>query len=154
MQGIPLVASSPVRHGETSPGGGVGSAGGGGGVGGGGGINPVEVHAYAPPWKALTEFALHNDLERIDPSAPHFQQLINQVPYDVVCTVRHVLYWKINSQTFKWIRPNLWKNNNKGSENRFLFPVLLKRSRSDFIVYVIIIHPSDQLSRVGTLLYI
>jgi insulin gene enhancer protein ISL-1 len=75
MQGIPLVASSPVRHGETSPGGG----GGGGGVGGGG-INPVEVHAYAPTWKALTEFALHNDLERIDPSAPHFQQLINQVP--------------------------------------------------------------------------
>lgn len=77
MQGIPLIASSPVRHGEPSPGGGGG--GGGNGVGGGGGINPVEVHAFAPPWKALAEFALHNDLERIDPSAPHFQQLINQV---------------------------------------------------------------------------
>lgn len=72
MQGIPLIASSPVRHGESSPGGS-------GGGSGGGGINPVEVHAFAPPWKALAEFALHNDLDRIDPSAPHFQQLINQV---------------------------------------------------------------------------
>ncbi|EFX80883.1 hypothetical protein DAPPUDRAFT_50562, partial [Daphnia pulex] len=62
MQGIPLIASSPVRHGESSPSGGSGV-----------------VHAFAPPWKALAEFALHNDLERIDPSAPHFQQLINQV---------------------------------------------------------------------------
>ena len=83
MQGIPLIASSPVRHGESSPsgggGGGVAGGGGNGGSGGGGGINPVEVHAFAPPWKALAEFALHNDLERIDPSAPHFQQLINQV---------------------------------------------------------------------------
>ncbi|XP_046446359.1 LIM/homeobox protein lim-7-like [Daphnia pulex] len=93
MQGIPLIASSPVRHGESSPsggsgvGGGVGGGGGGGGNGGGGGgggINPVEVHAFAPPWKALAEFALHNDLERIDPSAPHFQQLINQMHgYDI-----------------------------------------------------------------------
>ncbi|XP_059351213.1 LIM/homeobox protein lim-7-like isoform X2 [Daphnia carinata] len=83
MQGIPLIASSPVRHGESSPGGG-GGGGGGNGGGGGGGINPVEVHAFAPPWKALAEFALHNDLERIDPSAPHFQQLINQMHgYDI-----------------------------------------------------------------------
>ncbi|KAI9565360.1 hypothetical protein GHT06_009152 [Daphnia sinensis] len=86
MQGIPLIASSPVRHGESSPGGGGGGVGGvgGGGGNGGGGINPVEVHAFAPPWKALAEFALHNDLERIDPSAPHFQQLINQMHgYDI-----------------------------------------------------------------------
>lgn len=61
MQGIPLIASSPVRHESPL------------------GLNPVEVHAFAPPWKALAEFALHNDLERIDPSTPHFQQLINQV---------------------------------------------------------------------------
>ena len=67
MQGIPLIASSPVRHDGSSP-------------LGPGGMNPVEVHAFAPPWKALAEFALHNDLERIDPSTPHFQQLINQVP--------------------------------------------------------------------------
>ena len=66
MQGIPLIASSPVRHDGSSP-------------LGPGAMNPVEVHAFAPPWKALAEFALHNDLERIDPSAPHFQQLINQV---------------------------------------------------------------------------
>lgn len=87
MQGIPLIATSPVRHGEPSPGGGGGGLGGGNGSGAGGGVNgapgggmnPVEVHAFAPPWKALAEFALHNDLERIDPSAPHFQQLINQV---------------------------------------------------------------------------
>lgn len=100
MQGIPLVASSPVRHGETSPGGGggggVGSAGGVGGGVGGGGINPVEVHAYAPPWKALTEFALHNDLERIDPSAPHFQQLINQVPSRLLPPSRPIPHVPIN----------------------------------------------------------
>lgn len=61
MQGIPLIASSPVRHESPL------------------GLNPVEVHAFAPPWKALAEFALHNDLDRLDPSTPHFQQLINQV---------------------------------------------------------------------------
>jgi hypothetical protein len=100
MQGIPLIASSPVRHGESSPsggsgvGGGVGGGGGGGGNGGGGGgggINPVEVHAFAPPWKALAEFALHNDLERIDPSAPHFQQLINQVRNQIQKTTQKIL---------------------------------------------------------------
>ena len=66
MQGIPLIASSPVRHESPL------------------GLNPVEVHAFAPPWKALAEFALHNDLERIDPSTPHFQQLINQVSFNSI----------------------------------------------------------------------
>lgn len=43
------------------------------------GMNPIEVQSYQPPWKALNEFALHADLDRLDPSASHFQQLVNQV---------------------------------------------------------------------------
>lgn len=61
MQGIPMVASSPVRHESPI------------------GISPIEVQSYPAPWKALSDFALHTDLDRLDPSAPHFQQLVNQV---------------------------------------------------------------------------
>jgi insulin gene enhancer protein ISL-1 len=61
MQGIPMVASSPVRHESPL------------------GMNPIEVHSYQPPWKALSDFALHTDLDRLDPTAPPFQQLVNQV---------------------------------------------------------------------------
>jgi insulin gene enhancer protein ISL-1 len=59
MQGIPMVASSPVRHDSPI------------------GVHPLEVQAYQPPWKALSDFALHADLEQ--PHQPAFQQLVNQV---------------------------------------------------------------------------
>lgn len=61
MQGIPMVASSPVRHESPL------------------GMNPIEVQSYQPPWKALSDFALHTDLERLDPTTPPFQHLVNQV---------------------------------------------------------------------------
>lgn len=72
MHGIPMVATSPVRH--ESP----------------VGMNPAEIHSYEPPWKALTDFALHTDLDRLNggpgggppgppPGGPQFQQLVNQV---------------------------------------------------------------------------
>ncbi|XP_059474123.1 insulin gene enhancer protein isl-1 isoform X2 [Neocloeon triangulifer] len=61
MQGIPMVASSPVRHESPL------------------GMNPIEVQSYQPPWKALSDFALHTDLDRLDPTAPPFQQLVNQM---------------------------------------------------------------------------
>lgn len=57
----PLIASSPMR--QESP----------------IGMNPIEVQSYQPPWKALNEFAMRTDLDRLDTSAPHFQQLVNQV---------------------------------------------------------------------------
>ncbi|KAK3924980.1 Insulin gene enhancer protein ISL-1 [Frankliniella fusca] len=60
MQGIPMVASSPVRHESPL------------------GMNPIEVQSYQPPWKALSDFALHTDLERLDPTTPPFQHLVNQ----------------------------------------------------------------------------
>ena len=44
-----------------------------------GGVNPVDIHGYQPPWKALSEFALHQDLDRMDPNAPQFQHLVGQV---------------------------------------------------------------------------
>ncbi|XP_018568091.1 insulin gene enhancer protein ISL-1 [Anoplophora glabripennis] len=59
MQGIPMVASSPVRHDSPI------------------GVHPLEVQAYQPPWKALSDFALHSDLEQ--PHQPAFQQLVNQM---------------------------------------------------------------------------
>lgn len=61
MQGIPMVASSPVRHESPL------------------GMNPIEVTSYQPPWKALSDFALHTDLERLDPGAPPFQHLVSQM---------------------------------------------------------------------------
>lgn len=82
MQGIPMVASSPVRHDSPL------------------GVHPLEVQAYQPPWKALSDFALHSDLEQSPhnmgglvghhggppPPPPHsmahspaFQQLVNQM---------------------------------------------------------------------------
>jgi len=62
ISGIPMVASSPVRHESPL------------------GANPVEIQSYHPPWKALTEFALHHpDMDRIDPREPHFQHLVNQM---------------------------------------------------------------------------
>ena len=45
-----MVATSPVRH--ESP----------------VGMNPIEIQSYEPPWKALTDFALHTDLDRLNPS--------------------------------------------------------------------------------------
>ncbi|KAG8338176.1 Insulin protein enhancer protein isl-1 [Homalodisca vitripennis] len=60
MQGIPMVASSPVRHESPL------------------GMNPIEVTSYQPPWKALSDFALHTDLERMDAGAPPFQHLVSQ----------------------------------------------------------------------------
>lgn len=59
MQGIPMVASSPVRHDSPL------------------GVHPLEVQAYQPPWKALSDFALHADLDQSH--QPAFQQLVNQM---------------------------------------------------------------------------
>ncbi|GBP03352.1 Insulin gene enhancer protein ISL-2 [Eumeta japonica] len=61
--GVPLVAGSPVRHEPT-------------------GSMALEVTAYQPPWKALSDFALHADLDRAPHHSAAFQQLVNQVFYD------------------------------------------------------------------------
>ncbi|CAG5136179.1 unnamed protein product, partial [Candidula unifasciata] len=58
LQGVPMVASSPVRH--EPP---LGMQG-----------NPVEVQSYQTPWKALSEFAMQGDMDQ--PHAP-FQQLMS-----------------------------------------------------------------------------
>nr|ABO93221.1 Islet [Platynereis dumerilii] len=52
LSGVPMVASSPVRHeSNLQP-------------------NPVEVTSYQPPWKALSEFATQSELDQ-----PPFHQL-------------------------------------------------------------------------------
>ncbi|KPJ05667.1 Insulin gene enhancer protein ISL-2 [Papilio xuthus] len=62
--GVPLVAGSPVRH-EAGP-------------------LPLEVTAYQPPWKALSDFALHADLDRAPHHSAAFQHLVSQMHgYDV-----------------------------------------------------------------------
>ncbi|KAJ8667451.1 hypothetical protein QAD02_009114 [Eretmocerus hayati] len=61
MHAIPMVASSPVRHESPI------------------GMTPFEVQAYQPPWKALSDFALHTDLDRLDPNAPSFHHLVSQM---------------------------------------------------------------------------
>ena len=59
LNGVPMVASSPVRH-EGPP---------------GLPTNPVEVQSYQTPWKALSEFALQGDM---DHQHPPFQQLVSK----------------------------------------------------------------------------
>ncbi|XP_021362176.1 insulin gene enhancer protein isl-1-like isoform X1 [Mizuhopecten yessoensis] len=54
LQGVPMVASSPVRHESPMQ------------------ANAVEVQSYQPPWKALSDFAMQSELEH-----PPFQQLMN-----------------------------------------------------------------------------
>lgn len=58
-----MVASSPVRHDSPLT------------------LHPLEVTAYQPPWKALSEFALHADLDSngVIPQNPAFQHLVSQV---------------------------------------------------------------------------
>ncbi|CAL4227814.1 unnamed protein product, partial [Meganyctiphanes norvegica] len=62
ITGVPMVASSPIRHdgGPMGPGGPMSGV-------------PLDVTAYQPPWKALTEFSLTHDLDRLDPSTPQYQ---------------------------------------------------------------------------------
>ncbi|XP_011559702.3 insulin gene enhancer protein ISL-1 isoform X3 [Plutella xylostella] len=61
--GVPLVAGSPVRHEAAAA---------------------LEVTAYQPPWKALSDFALHADLDRAPHHSAAFQHLVNQMHgYDV-----------------------------------------------------------------------
>jgi len=64
MQGIPMIASSPVRHDSPLN------------------LQGLDVQTYQPPWKALSDFALHADLDSngaINTHTPAFQQLVNQV---------------------------------------------------------------------------
>ncbi|RWS16306.1 LIM class homeodomain transcription factor: islet subclass-like protein [Dinothrombium tinctorium] len=56
MRGVPLVATSPVRHESPVQ-------------------HPIEVQTYHPPWKTLADYALQPDC---DPNAPHFQQIVSQ----------------------------------------------------------------------------
>lgn len=64
MQGIPMVASSPVRHDSPLN------------------LHGLEVTSYQPPWKTLSDFALNADLDNNTMGThnnPAFQQLYNQV---------------------------------------------------------------------------
>lgn len=66
MQGIPMIASSPVRHDSPLN------------------LQGIDVQTYQPPWKALSDFALHADLDSngaINTHTPAFQQLVNQVRF-------------------------------------------------------------------------
>ena len=91
MHGIPMVATSPVRH--ESP----------------VGMNPVEIQSYEPPWKQLTDFALHTDLDRLHPNnSPHFQHLVNQVH----TLKKYIDYTYYYSSYRVCIESNISKNDN------------------------------------------
>ena len=65
MAGVPMVATSPMRHDMSST-----------AISPNGqpGIHPADIHSYEPPWKALCDFALHSDLDR-----PGYNHLVNEV---------------------------------------------------------------------------
>ena len=64
MAGVPMVATSPMRHDMSST-----------AISPNGqpGIHPADIHSYEPPWKALCDFALHSDLDR-----PGYNHLVNE----------------------------------------------------------------------------
>ena len=86
MHGIPMVATSPVRH--DSP---VGP----------GMIGSSDIQSYEPPWKALSDFALHTDLDRLNPNTPHFQHLVNQVSLFLIAIL-------LDFYTFKQHNSCIW----------------------------------------------
>lgn len=62
MNGIPLIASAPVKHemSETMS------------------CQGYEVTKYQPPWKTFSDYAMQNDSDECL-STPGFQHLVNQV---------------------------------------------------------------------------
>ena len=42
-------------------------------------MNPVDIHGYQPPWKALSEFGMQPDMDRLDSNHPSFQHIMAQV---------------------------------------------------------------------------
>lgn len=65
MPGVPMVATSPMRHDLANT-----------AVSPSGQPHPVDVHSYEPPWKALCDFALHSDLDR-----PGYNHLVTEVSH-------------------------------------------------------------------------
>ena len=65
MQGIPLIASPPVKH--ESP------------------LNfqGYEVTKYQPPWKIFSDYGVQNDSDHCI-STPAFRHLVNQVKFKCV----------------------------------------------------------------------
>lgn len=63
MQGVPLIASAPVKH-EMSD---------------AMSCQGYEVTKYQPPWKMLSEYAMNDSDDCI--STPAFQHLVNQVRF-------------------------------------------------------------------------
>lgn len=59
------------------------------------GLNPVDIHGYQPPWKALTEFAMHSDMERLDPAHPHFQHIMGQVIMLSKLLIIDIILWQM-----------------------------------------------------------
>lgn len=64
MQGVPLIASAPVKH-ELSE---------------AMSCQGYEVTKYQPPWKILSEYAMQNDSDDCI-STPAFQHLVDQVNF-------------------------------------------------------------------------
>ncbi|XP_022694470.1 insulin gene enhancer protein ISL-1-like isoform X2 [Varroa jacobsoni] len=63
LRGVPMVATSPVRH---EPGQGpLGQA--------------LDIHSYQAPWKTLSDYAVNHPDSDFDPNSPQFRQLVNQM---------------------------------------------------------------------------
>lgn len=77
IQGIPMIASSPVRHDSPLN------------------LHGLEVTSYQPPWKALSDFALHADLDNNGAlnHTPAFQHLVNQASHHHFSSSYAVLFF-------------------------------------------------------------
>lgn len=68
MRGIPMIADSPIQQNSTSP----------------LMMHGIDVIPYQPPWKALSDFAMHGHFDTDDIDQQHnqnvaFQRLVHQV---------------------------------------------------------------------------
>ena len=68
MQGIPLIASPPMKHEFPLN------------------YQGYEVTKYQPPWKTFSEYAMNSDSDErssFENHTPAFQHLVNQVNYSL-----------------------------------------------------------------------
>ncbi len=53
----------------------------------------ADIHSYEPPWKALCDFALHSDLDKLNmANSPQYNQLVSQVR-QIVHALRRLISW-------------------------------------------------------------
>ena len=65
----------------------------------------MDIHGFELPWKEWKEFAMHQNLDRLDPSGPQFQHLVGQVSLETIGQLKVLKFMVKMQQMLKknWI---------------------------------------------------